>query len=224
MSQLMQFLNFIEATIEQNIVSTSLHENSTVKPTDDTFINNLEKRKITKDDIQNKLSCAICQEEFILDETVIQLPCGNPHFFHCDCDTTKCEGILPWLKEHNTCPVCRHEFPKKEIPESETHSSSSSTSLVSLTTTSSEPNTPTSISSISDTYSSYSDETQAMDIENEENQDNSVNFINNNIEQFINNIHIIPIQPSINIHPNESFLSIYDNDLQHAIQRSLEES
>ena len=36
---------------------------------------------------------------------VLQLPCG--HCFHGGC-------IRPWLLEHNTCPVCRHELPGEE--------------------------------------------------------------------------------------------------------------
>lgn len=36
---------------------------------------------------------------------VVQImPCSDGHVFHPDC-------LAPWLKEHNSCPVCRHELP-----------------------------------------------------------------------------------------------------------------
>lgn len=47
--------------------------------------------------------CAICQEDFKLDDKVKRFPCLN-HCFHSCC-------INPWLLEHNSCPVCRYELP-----------------------------------------------------------------------------------------------------------------
>jgi len=44
--------------------------------------------------------CAICKDEYSLNEKVVQLPCQ--HFFHSEC-------IVRWLKMHNQCPVCRFE-------------------------------------------------------------------------------------------------------------------
>ena len=41
------------------------------------------------------------------EEEVLQLPCG--HCFHGGC-------IRPWLREHNTCPVCRDELPGADLP------------------------------------------------------------------------------------------------------------
>merc|ERR1719502_1188292 len=50
--------------------------------------------------------CSVCQETFACGEkNVKKLPCG--HLFHKDC-------ILPWLEQHNTCPVCRFELPTAE--------------------------------------------------------------------------------------------------------------
>eukprot|EP00808_Paulinella_micropora_P010281 g60288.t1 len=46
--------------------------------------------------------CAVCKDEFQLDEEALRMPCM--HIFHKDC-------LLPWLKLHNTCPVCRYELP-----------------------------------------------------------------------------------------------------------------
>ncbi|KAH0458064.1 hypothetical protein IEQ34_013379 [Dendrobium chrysotoxum] len=50
----------------------------------------------------NNYLCAICKDEFSLEERANQLPCS--HLYHNDC-------ILPWLEIRNTCPVCRYELP-----------------------------------------------------------------------------------------------------------------
>ncbi|GAX83157.1 hypothetical protein CEUSTIGMA_g10583.t1 [Chlamydomonas eustigma] len=49
--------------------------------------------------------CTVCHETFEGGHQVLELPCK--HCFHEDC-------ILPWLKEHNTCPVCRHKLEVEE--------------------------------------------------------------------------------------------------------------
>ncbi|XP_074285592.1 E3 ubiquitin-protein ligase RING1-like [Silene latifolia] len=47
-------------------------------------------------------ACAVCMTEFELNNEVKQMPCK--HLYHPDC-------IIPWLKMHNSCPVCRFELP-----------------------------------------------------------------------------------------------------------------
>ena len=46
--------------------------------------------------------CAICQEFFKDGEKIVSLSCNPilPHMFHRHC-------IIPWLKDHDTCPTCR---------------------------------------------------------------------------------------------------------------------
>ncbi|KAL5096337.1 hypothetical protein RYX36_000664 [Vicia faba] len=57
--------------------------------------------KVTEAHLASDPNCPICKDEFEVDLEVKELPCK--HFYHSDC-------ILPWLRMHNTCPVCRHEL------------------------------------------------------------------------------------------------------------------
>jgi len=48
-------------------------------------------------------ACAVCKDDFKKGDKLIQFPCPNKHLYHPEC-------IHPWLKLHNSCPVCRHEL------------------------------------------------------------------------------------------------------------------
>ncbi|GMN63284.1 hypothetical protein TIFTF001_032409 [Ficus carica] len=45
--------------------------------------------------------CAICKENLVVNDEMQELPCK--HTFHPPC-------LKPWLDEHNSCPICRHEL------------------------------------------------------------------------------------------------------------------
>ncbi|KAK3304173.1 uncharacterized protein B0T15DRAFT_418112 [Chaetomium strumarium] len=45
--------------------------------------------------------CVICVDDLLKGEKAAVLPCD--HFFHGEC-------VTPWLKQHNTCPVCRRSI------------------------------------------------------------------------------------------------------------------
>ncbi|XP_068660677.1 E3 ubiquitin-protein ligase AIP2-like [Aristolochia californica] len=45
--------------------------------------------------------CAVCRENLVIDDKMQELPCK--HLFHPNC-------LKPWLDEHNSCPICRHEL------------------------------------------------------------------------------------------------------------------
>lgn len=57
----------------------------------------------------NKTKCVICVDDMVLGDKATLLPCD--HFFHGEC-------VTPWLKVHNTCPVCRRSVEVEEAPES----------------------------------------------------------------------------------------------------------
>lgn len=49
-------------------------------------------------------SCPICCEDYRSGEDIVSSKNkACEHVFHTDC-------IIPWLMDHNDCPMCRHEF------------------------------------------------------------------------------------------------------------------
>jgi hypothetical protein len=73
-------------------------------PTSAKAIEELSTAPFSEDDASAGRECPVCQEEFEIGAQCSKLPCAAGHQFHPDC-------ILPWLKAHNTCPVCRFELP-----------------------------------------------------------------------------------------------------------------
>lgn len=67
-------------------------------PADSERITTLPKVIVSQELVDGCTDCAICQEKFTLGEEVRQLPCK--HYYHFDC-------VEPWLKLHDSCPVCR---------------------------------------------------------------------------------------------------------------------
>lgn len=65
---------------------------------------NLPTVKLTAEKLASDSNCAICKDEFEIDMEVKELPCK--HFYHTDC-------ITPWLRIHNTCPICRYELRRR---------------------------------------------------------------------------------------------------------------
>lgn len=51
--------------------------------------------------VQEK-TCPVCQDDLIIEQSVIEMPCK--HVYHLEC-------LEPWLKLHNSCPTCRYELP-----------------------------------------------------------------------------------------------------------------
>ena len=100
-----------------DVITDSMDRDEKKTPMCKDFRSNLTIRKISKKDLDEEISCAICQDLFSNNEEIIELPCkGAPHFFHLKNDG-ECPGIDPWMDEKNTCPVCRTVFPSEPEPE-----------------------------------------------------------------------------------------------------------
>ena len=81
---MMRSIQMIPVQNEDDILQTTFDE-QTVKtiPTCNKFVNGLEEMYITEEDVDNGLSCSICQDSFELNDKVIELPCEpQKHYFH----------------------------------------------------------------------------------------------------------------------------------------------
>ncbi|XP_034664487.1 E3 ubiquitin-protein ligase Iruka [Drosophila subobscura] len=73
-------------------------ETSGPPPLSSNRINEIPNVQITSEEVEKKMQCSICWDDFKMDETVRKLPCS--HLYHENC-------IVPWLNLHSTCPICR---------------------------------------------------------------------------------------------------------------------
>ncbi|CAL9696348.1 unnamed protein product [Knipowitschia caucasica] len=121
--------NGLDAIITQLL---NQFENTGPPPADRDKIKSLPTIQITDEHVASGLECPVCKEDYSVGETVRQLPCN--HMFHNDC-------IVPWLEQHDTCPVCRKSLSGQntatnppELSEMNFNSSNSSSSSSSSST------------------------------------------------------------------------------------------
>ncbi|KAL2126489.1 hypothetical protein VTI74DRAFT_821 [Chaetomium olivicolor] len=76
-------------------------------PASQSAIDRLEKKKVDDEMLgpEGKAECTICIDEINKGDEVLVLPCK--HWYHGEC-------VVLWLKEHNTCPICRMPIENRE--------------------------------------------------------------------------------------------------------------
>lgn len=200
---LMGLLNNIDNI--DDIITESMDNKEQKKPMCKEYLKKLNIKDISESDITDKLSCAICQEEFKIGEKALELPCEeSSHFFHIKNDD-ECPGIYPWIDEKNSCPVCRTEFPFQEEPKTEQEP---------------EP----------EPEHNSGDSGEVPNILFPENINDIVSNIQSNMSNIIIQEPVRIINPRANILQNilgeamdQAFQEIEDNELNEAIRRSLED-
>ncbi|KAL0930423.1 uncharacterized protein CTRU02_214498 [Colletotrichum truncatum] len=85
------------------IISTLMEQNpqsNAAPPATDEGLRKLERKKVDQKMLgpEGKVECTICIDSFNEGDDATVLPCK--HWFHDQC-------VVMWLKEHNTCPICR---------------------------------------------------------------------------------------------------------------------
>jgi hypothetical protein len=72
-------------------------------PASDATLKALPVKKYAEVKMEDGVQCVVCREEFKDDQLIMQLPCK--HYF--------CEDgcAVQWLKQQDTCPVCRARVP-----------------------------------------------------------------------------------------------------------------
>ncbi|CAN8103114.1 unnamed protein product [Discula destructiva] len=82
-------------------------QSNAAPPATEDAIGKLEKKKLDREMMgdSGKAECTICIDEMQIGDEVTVLPCK--HWFHGGC-------VVLWLKEHNTCPICRSPIEKSD--------------------------------------------------------------------------------------------------------------
>ncbi|GFY94279.1 RING-H2 finger C1A [Actinidia rufa] len=88
--------------LEEWIEQLTMNDRQGPPPAPRSSIEAMPTIKITHRHLNTDSHCPVCKDKFELGCDARQMPCN--HIYHSDC-------IVPWLVQHNSCPVCRLELP-----------------------------------------------------------------------------------------------------------------
>lgn len=108
---------FLGPGLEELIEQLSRNDRQGPPPAARSSIDAMPIVKISQKHLRTDAHCPVCKDRFELGSEARQMPCN--HIYHTDC-------IVPWLVQHNSCPVCRHELPPPGSSSSSRSSQSSS--------------------------------------------------------------------------------------------------
>ncbi|CAL0302536.1 unnamed protein product [Lupinus luteus] len=95
-----------ETLVEQFVEQLTFNDDQPgPPPASQSSINAMPTITISNAHLRSDSHCPVCQEKFVLGNKAKKMPCD--HIYHSDC-------IVPWLVQHNTCPVCRIPMPSQE--------------------------------------------------------------------------------------------------------------
>eukprot|EP00262_Sarcandra_glabra_P010014 TRINITY_DN24872_c0_g1_i1.p1 TRINITY_DN24872_c0_g1~~TRINITY_DN24872_c0_g1_i1.p1 ORF type:complete len:323 (-),score=22.15 TRINITY_DN24872_c0_g1_i1:490-1458(-) len=110
---------FVGPGLEELIERLTLNDSRGPPPASQSSIDAMPTVKITQKHLRGDSHCPVCKERFEMGCEVREMPCN--HLYHSDC-------IVPWLVQHNSCPVCRHELPPQSFSSERSRSSGQSPS------------------------------------------------------------------------------------------------
>lgn len=93
---------FMGSGLEELIEQLTTNDRHGPAPASRSSIDAMPIVTITPAHLRSDSHCPVCQDKFELGSEARAMPCS--HIYHSDC-------IVPWLVQHNSCPVCRVELP-----------------------------------------------------------------------------------------------------------------
>lgn len=93
---------FVGPGLDDLIEQLSQSDRRGPPPASESSIQAMPTLKINQRHLNGDSHCPVCKEKFELGMEAREMPCK--HMYHSEC-------IVPWLEQHNSCPVCRYELP-----------------------------------------------------------------------------------------------------------------